>query len=571
VPQSIWSSVGDPAYVHRPNPVGTGPYTLGSFSVAGITLTGEPDYWGGAPKISEIEFPVYASNTTVLSALTNNQLDWAGNFLSGLAGTFIKPAPATHHDWFARYRRTPSSRTSTSGRPNQLAVRQAISLAISRTAISTQGEAGLEPVATNASGLVLPGFKGVLARAVAKDTLSPNANPAAAIKVLKAAGYVLKNGYFYLGSKEVTIPITDPSSYTDYAEDDSLVAQELKKAHINATFVGPDHGRLGRGCRLGQVRADEHWSQTTISPYQLYDYWLNSALITNNRAGNYERLRNKTVDGLTREARGSDDDRRRAEVPDADRDVALRTCRSSRRSTVPRSTSTTRRTSAAGRRLATVRDRTAGLAAERDRRSAPEADFVALLPAGGPSRSPRGAGRPSAPIAQPAIERKNMTVSDANGSGKGRAQVSRGLPLGSGDRCLPGRRGRYRRWTRAIGLGYVQPHTWQGARRRHGRHRVRLLPPQRGGSRPLASLGLRAFRFSISWSRVQPDGRGQVNQAGLDFYRRLVDGLCTATSRPRSRCFIGTFPRRSRMPVAGPTAIPQSGWPSSLRSWPRHR
>lgn len=41
----------------------------------------------------------------------------------------------------------------------------------------------------------------------------------------------------------------------------------------------------------------------------------------------------------------------------------------------------------------------------------------------------------------------------------------------------------------------------------------------------MASLGLGAFRFSVSWSRVQPDGRGAVNQPGLDFYRSLVEGL----------------------------------------------
>ncbi|MGP3968226.1 GH1 family beta-glucosidase [Streptomyces sp. 6N223] len=41
----------------------------------------------------------------------------------------------------------------------------------------------------------------------------------------------------------------------------------------------------------------------------------------------------------------------------------------------------------------------------------------------------------------------------------------------------------------------------------------------------MAGLGLHAYRFSVSWSRVQPEGRGALNQAGLDFYRRLVDGL----------------------------------------------
>ena len=41
----------------------------------------------------------------------------------------------------------------------------------------------------------------------------------------------------------------------------------------------------------------------------------------------------------------------------------------------------------------------------------------------------------------------------------------------------------------------------------------------------LAALGVAAYRFSISWAWVIPDGDGRVNQAGLDFYRRLVAGL----------------------------------------------
>jgi beta-glucosidase len=41
----------------------------------------------------------------------------------------------------------------------------------------------------------------------------------------------------------------------------------------------------------------------------------------------------------------------------------------------------------------------------------------------------------------------------------------------------------------------------------------------------MKTLGLRAYRFSTSWSRVQPDGSGAWNERGLGFYDRLVDGL----------------------------------------------
>src|SRR5437016_2244690 len=41
----------------------------------------------------------------------------------------------------------------------------------------------------------------------------------------------------------------------------------------------------------------------------------------------------------------------------------------------------------------------------------------------------------------------------------------------------------------------------------------------------MRSLGLNAYRFSIAWGRILPEGRGTVNRAGLDFYERLVDTL----------------------------------------------
>lgn len=41
----------------------------------------------------------------------------------------------------------------------------------------------------------------------------------------------------------------------------------------------------------------------------------------------------------------------------------------------------------------------------------------------------------------------------------------------------------------------------------------------------MAELGLKAYRFSVSWSRILPEGTGEICQAGIDFYNRLIDTL----------------------------------------------
>jgi beta-glucosidase len=48
----------------------------------------------------------------------------------------------------------------------------------------------------------------------------------------------------------------------------------------------------------------------------------------------------------------------------------------------------------------------------------------------------------------------------------------------------------------------------------------------------MRSLGVGAYRFSVAWPRVLPEGRGRVNAAGLAFYDRLVDGLLEAGIAP---------------------------------------
>jgi beta-glucosidase len=59
----------------------------------------------------------------------------------------------------------------------------------------------------------------------------------------------------------------------------------------------------------------------------------------------------------------------------------------------------------------------------------------------------------------------------------------------------------------------------------------------------IKELGLGAYRFSVSWSRVMPEGAGRVNAKGLDFYDRLVDALAAARVTPMCTLFHWDFPQ----------------------------
>ena len=58
----------------------------------------------------------------------------------------------------------------------------------------------------------------------------------------------------------------------------------------------------------------------------------------------------------------------------------------------------------------------------------------------------------------------------------------------------------------------------------------------------MADLGLQAYRFSVSWPRVIPAGTGSINQAGLDFYDKLVDALLEKNIQPWLTLFHWDYP-----------------------------
>src|ERR1700754_2467910 len=73
----------------------------------------------------------------------------------------------------------------------------------------------------------------------------------------------------------------------------------------------------------------------------------------------------------------------------------------------------------------------------------------------------------------------------------------------------------------------------------------------------MRELGLGAYRFSIAWPRVLPQGTGPVNPAGLAFYDRLVDGLLEAGITPYPTLYHWDLPQALQDPC---------GWPRRERA-----
>ncbi|MEV5975462.1 family 1 glycosylhydrolase [Streptomyces sp. NPDC052114] len=78
--------------------------------------------------------------------------------------------------------------------------------------------------------------------------------------------------------------------------------------------------------------------------------------------------------------------------------------------------------------------------------------------------------------------------------------------------------------------------------------------------RLMADLGLSSYRFSVSWSRVQPTGRGPAVQRGLDFYRALVDELLAHGIRPMVTLYHWDLPQELEDAFPSGSAA-GGGWP----------
>ena len=117
--------------------------------------------------------------------------------------------------------------------------------------------------------------------------------------MLTHAGYTMDNstGFFEMDGRTLALNLVDPSSYTDYAQDDALIAQQLRAAGIDVTFVGQSVTTWNADVADGNFQLTLHWGSDGVTPYNLYDNWLDDSLVRSTGAtGDFERLKDPTIE-----------------------------------------------------------------------------------------------------------------------------------------------------------------------------------------------------------------------------------------------------------------------------------
>ena len=302
LPKHVWSTVkGDPAQYADPNPVGTGPFVLKSFTPQLVTLSKNPKFWQpGKPEVSELKIPAYNSNTSAELALQKGEIDWTNLYIPDIEKTYIKLDPVHNHYWFPSSDVVMLFMNNTKYPFNQLPVRQAISYAINRNQLNKVGESGYEPAASPT--LILPANK--------KDYTAPeysglsfSVDVAKAQQLLESAGFSKGGDGIYADKqgKKLNFNLNVVSGYTDWITDCQLIASDLKAIGIKVTVNTIAFDAYYDALQKGNYDLAMLWTNPGPTPYYIFDGLLrstNSAPNGQAAPSNYERWNDPNTDKL---------------------------------------------------------------------------------------------------------------------------------------------------------------------------------------------------------------------------------------------------------------------------------
>jgi peptide/nickel transport system substrate-binding protein len=296
VPQHIWSKMADPATDTDQNPVGTGPYTLKSFTSQTITLQERSSYWQALPKVKELRYTSYNDNDSQTTALANDSAEWSFVFIPNAQAVYVSKDPAHNQLWFPPTLGVHGLWINTQDKPfNNPVLRQAMSMVVNRTDILNQGEGGyFYPEVSSVTGIPTPAGNSFISSQYSTSVYTAGA-AAAAKSLLTGAGFTYKGAALYdTTGKAVSITLSDPAGWSDYITDLEIIKDNLATIGINATVDKADENAWTTAVDTGNFQAVMHWTNNGATPYDMYESIMDGAIYkpvgTGGVSGNYGRF-----------------------------------------------------------------------------------------------------------------------------------------------------------------------------------------------------------------------------------------------------------------------------------------
>jgi len=239
LPEHIWSKE-DQSNLHSfkdSDPVGTGPYKVADCTPQNIKYTRNPAYWQSTPghpvpRISEIDYPAFLSNTPGNLSLAQGQAQWGGQYIPNVQSFYVNKDPEHRNIWFPPVLNVALVPNLDDPVLKQLPVRQAIAYALDKNKISQLGEGG-EQEPANQNGIITPTYQDWVDSSLA----DPTNDPAKAQQILDSAGYTKGSDGIYQSpsGQKLSFTIKTITGYSDWDASLQIIVQELKAVGIDAT------------------------------------------------------------------------------------------------------------------------------------------------------------------------------------------------------------------------------------------------------------------------------------------------------------------------------------------------